>query len=195
MLLLSSLVIIASLAVSCAYDTSFLSEMLKDSIKPITLANRNDAILSMKESIMATPTQRTAHNASSVNAASAVREVFGEIRELQSNGFDDAGKNGRKLQASFTCEPPQGFNPFSQCSDIVDYPFLVPANSNLYEMEYAVRLSIDFTEIPYVDNVCLTDYKRMRCAQIYMPCVAGGKYHKYMNHSFVRFYIARVLFS
>ena len=81
----------------------------------------------------------------------------------------------RKLTGSFTCSPAfAAFSPWSMCSDVVDYPFLLLDTDTLQDLETAVRAAVPSTHA-FMDNACLSDYKRMICAQVYLPCVDGGK--------------------
>jgi hypothetical protein len=79
----------------------------------------------------------------------------------------------RKLTGSFTCSPAfAAFSPWSMCSDVVDYPFLLLDTDTLQDLETAVRAAVPSTHA-FMDNACLSDYKRMICAQVYLPCVDG----------------------
>ena len=88
--------------------------------------------------------------------------------------YSAAGR--RKLTGAFTCAPAfAAFSPWSMCSDVVDYPFLLLDTDTLADLEAAVRAAVPSTH-GFMDNTCLSDYKRMICAQVYLPCVADGTF-------------------
>ena len=80
------------------------------------------------------------------------------------------------IATSFTCESFTTFSPWSMCSDVVDYAFLVETSSNLSAMEAAARGMLPTASLGLISHLCLDSLKRKVCADIYRPCVSGGKY-------------------
>lgn len=77
--------------------------------------------------------------------------------------------------SSFTCETlPIGYSPFTFCSGVVDYPFIVEAGSSLADLELATRSALTPFNI-FISPECMTDVKRLVCASVYKRCVDNGK--------------------
>jgi hypothetical protein len=174
MILLLVLVAVQFVSSFAEYDANFVKEMLKDAIKPIKYEDYLQASYSASYFAKSTLSYMEMPYASSITSQSVVEYAIGDVLNLNSP-ISGHPENDRKLDATFTCQSFSGFSPFSQCSDIVDYSFVVPAGSSQGALELAVRAALMFTEMPFIDNVCLTDYKRLRCAQVYVPCLTDGE--------------------
>jgi hypothetical protein len=86
-------------------------------------------------------------------------------------------KEASKTPPPFTCAVlPQKFDPHYFCSSVVDYPFILPQGVTVADMEVAVRQSVA-SLISFINAPCLSDYKRLMCAETYLPCVPNGKQH------------------
>lgn len=89
-------------------------------------------------------------------------------------------KHERKMSELATADDficislPSGYSPFLTCSGIVDYPFYFNSGTSFEEMEASVRtLAAPFNS--FINSACLTDVKRLICAQVFKPCVSDGK--------------------
>lgn len=87
----------------------------------------------------------------------------------------------RELSASFTCESFSAYSVYSVCSDVVNYPFYMAAGDSFDVMEASVRtdLAMDAGSLwgmrSFVSSTCMSDYKKLKCAEVYKPCVDNGK--------------------
>jgi hypothetical protein len=76
---------------------------------------------------------------------------------------------------SFECVSfPAEYSPQVFCSGVVDYPFMVPSGESVESLEEYVRLESLYMNA-FLAPSCLSDYKRLICASIYLECVPGGK--------------------
>jgi hypothetical protein len=76
--------------------------------------------------------------------------------------------------APFTCaEFPPVYSPFSMCSTVVDYPFMLWNSDSLESLEVTAREAASHLN-EFMSTECLTDAKRLICAQVYQPCVQSG---------------------
>jgi hypothetical protein len=99
-----------------------------------------------------------------------------EDLRLKLDFMNDATSSGVNREASktFTCAVlPQKFDPHYFCSSVVDYPFILPQGVTVADMEIAVRKSVA-SLISFINAPCLSDYKRLMCAETYLPCVPNG---------------------
>jgi hypothetical protein len=169
------IVLVAAIFVSsiAEYDANFIRELLKDAIHPIKSEDYFQSSYSVFSFAKSALSYKKTPSASSITSQFLTGYAIDDISYLNSS-IAIRPENDRKLDVTFTCQSFSGFSPFSQCSDIVDYSFVVPTGSSQSTLEMAVRAALMFTEMPFIDNLCLADYKRMRCAQIYTPCVTDG---------------------
>jgi hypothetical protein len=81
-------------------------------------------------------------------------------------------KDHRKLTGSFTCQSGwTSLSPFSLCSDVVDYSYLLLDSTTVAALEADARALLPSSTMGFISNTCLSDYKRMICAKVYAPCV------------------------
>lgn len=74
----------------------------------------------------------------------------------------------------FTCVPfPTTYTPLSFCSGVVDYSFLLASGETEDTLEQAARNAALYMN-PFLDTGCLSDYKRLICASVYLRCVDNG---------------------
>jgi len=140
--------------------------------------------LSLEELVAATKASAvesmTAHKDrefSMIPTGYALKEMNAKLAAAVAEG-NHPYQERRKLATptSFTCESFSKFSPWSMCSDIVDYPFLVETSSSRAAMETAVRAMLPTSALGFINNYCLSDLKKKVCAQVYQPCVTGGKF-------------------
>lgn len=105
-------------------------------------------------------------------------------------------------QSPFTCMTlPPKYDPTMFCSGVVDYAFVVMHGTDLSSLDKKARLVA--TQVnSFINSPCLSDFKRLVCARIYLQCVPGGRYfkphcpHKNISHINVRsFVVFPVYFS
>jgi hypothetical protein len=78
------------------------------------------------------------------------------------------------ISYSFTCESlPSAFTPTMMCSGIVDYSFYLPTGTTVYQLELQARQKLVNLTLQ-VGQECLSNMKRLVCAQVYQPCVDGA---------------------
>ena len=88
--------------------------------------------------------------------------------------------NSRSLQSnSFSCEQlPKAYDPYTYCSGVVDYDFLVPYGSTKSDLNtIAVQSAEHF--ITFINASCLNDVKRYICSQVYLKCAPNRKFCLY----------------
>jgi hypothetical protein len=79
------------------------------------------------------------------------------------------------IQKNFSCVSfPAEYSPLSFCSGVVDYAFILNSGDSMDTLEQMVRTEALFMN-PFMDVMCLSDYKRLICANIYLKCVDNGK--------------------
>ena len=147
-----------------SFTTAFNASLYVNLHKDLELA-----VLAVKSSAGKGILGNTQLNATEFNSS------FNTIHEEPHYSFESVAENRRKLPSSFVCQSFDTFSPFSMCSDIVNYPFIVNAGSTKESLETDVRAMVPALN-GMINNLCLTDYKRMICAQIYQPCIPNGKY-------------------
>ena len=88
----------------------------------------------------------------------------------------------RELSASFTCESFSAYSVYSVCSDVVNYPFYMAAGDSFDTMEASIRADLEtdggslWSMRSFVNSACMSDYKKLKCAEVYKPCVDNGKF-------------------
>lgn len=67
------------------------------------------------------------------------------------------------------------YSPYDFCSGVVDYDFLVPTDATLASLG-AAAFFFGSSVPPLFPHTCLSDFKRLVCASVYVPCVldSGG---------------------
>ena len=69
---------------------------------------------------------------------------------------------------------PKEYSPFSFCSGVVDYPFVLWNNVTMQDLEAIARAGTTFLN-PFLGSPCLSDIKKLICANVYLECVPNGK--------------------
>ena len=86
---------------------------------------------------------------------------------------------------TFTCVSlPTTYDPFTLCSEVVDYPFMMAFNSTLTTMDAAARAATS-SGLAFLNSRCLTDLKRMICATVHRPCVTNGNCNLFLLFYFI----------
>lgn len=109
-------------------------------------------------------------------SGAALKTLSADLAKAASAASPQQAKRKLATPTSFTCESFAAFSPWSMCSDIVDYPFLMETSSSLAAMETAVRAMLPTASLGLIGNLCLDSLKRKVCADVYRPCVTGGKH-------------------
>ena len=125
-----------------------------------------------------------------VEVKSLISDKFKKINTLHitfpSNGIIQGVQNksttmiSRSLQSnSFSCEQlPKAYDPYTFCSGVVDYDFLVPYGSTKSDLNtIAVQSAEQF--ITFINASCLNDVKRYICSQVYLKCAPNRKFCLY----------------
>lgn len=102
--------------------------------------------------------------------------IFEDAKKEDQEVSDSPNMNPsiRHLSSSFTCQAGWSTpSPWSICSDVVDYPYMLSDSTTVGALEDAARAAVP-SLADFISNTCLSDYKRMFCAQIYLPCVDNG---------------------
>ena len=100
-------------------------------------------------------------------------------------GSHTVATDGLIAPTTFTCVSlPTTYDPFTLCSGVVDYPFMMPFNSTLTTMDAAARAATS-SGLAFLNSLCLTDLKRMICATVYRPCVTNGNCNLFLLFYFI----------
>lgn len=84
-------------------------------------------------------------------------------------------ENNLVSSANFSCVSfSSTYSPEIFCSNVVDYPFYLPANTTLQELEREARERASAYPTSYLDGKCLSNVKRNICASLYLQCVPNG---------------------
>jgi len=162
---------------------------------PTELWNPSDHVqldLSLHELVMAAKTSATEATEShkrlevamkDMPSGASLKTLSAELAKAASAASPPQARRKLATPTSFTCESFAAFSPWSMCSDIVDYPFLMETASSLAAMETAVRAMLPTASLGMIGNLCLDSLKRKVCADIYRPCVTGGKHVRAWRYS------------
>lgn len=72
---------------------------------------------------------------------------------------------------TFTCSSfPVAYDPYTFCSGVVDYAFVIPTGSSLLTLETEARALSD-NAMAIFTTACLSDMKKLFCAMVYKPCI------------------------
>jgi hypothetical protein len=73
---------------------------------------------------------------------------------------------------SFVCAPPIAYSPSIMCSGIVDYSYVLPSGASAEDMNnWAISAATGLSS--FMNSACLSDLKRLICANVYLPCATG----------------------